>query len=151
MIYIDPSVGLEPMDFTSKKANHSVSFHGLFSSITLKGENEMESTKLLKHNIASLGEAVLLIWWGVVLAVNPLTIGIGAMGTGLILLGVNAVRLLKGLHAKSSTTAFGIVSLTWGALDQALRLDFWPSFAVLLIVIGMVQIGYLIAQPRIKE
>jgi len=111
----------------------------------------MESPKLLNHNIASLGEAALLIWWGVVLAVNPLTIGMGGMGTGLILLGINAVRLLKGLPAKSSTTALGIVALAWGALDQALRLDFWPSFAVLLIVIGLVQIGCLVAQPKNKD
>jgi hypothetical protein len=111
-------------------------------------EEGMDSATTLNRTYAAVGEGVLLIWWGIVIVVDPLTIGMGAIGTGLILLGVNAARLLKGIPTKASTTAVGIVALVWGALDQALALRFWPSFAAMLIVIGVVSIGSLLARPR---
>ena len=72
----------------------------------------------VNHTFAAFGEGLLLIWWGVVIVVDPLTIGIGAIGSGLILLGVNAARWLKGIPTKRTTTFVGIVALVWGALDQ---------------------------------
>ena len=108
----------------------------------------MENTQVLNHHIANIADGILLIWWGTVIVVDPLTIGMGAIGTGLILLGVNALRLLRGIPTKPSTTALGLVALIWGALDHTLSLGLWPSFAILLIVIGLVQIGFSLASPK---
>ena len=108
----------------------------------------MENTKVLNHHIATIADGLLLVWWGVVIVIDPLTIGFGAIGTGLIMLGVNGVRLLKGIPTKTSTTALGLVALVWGILDQVLALHFWPSFAALLIVIGLVQILFSLTNPE---
>jgi hypothetical protein len=107
-------------------------------------EVEMESSKKLNRTYAAVGENALLIWWGIVIVVDPLTIGIGAVGTGLILLGVNAARYLSGIPTKRATTVVGIVALVWGALDHVLALGFWPSFATLLIVIGVASMASLL-------
>ena len=108
----------------------------------------MQATKSLNHTFAALGEGLLLIWWGVVIMVDPLTIGIGAIGTGLILLGVNAARWLKGIPTKRTTTTVGVIALVWGALDQFNGLSLETSFAVLLIVIGAVSIAALLFFPK---
>jgi hypothetical protein len=102
----------------------------------------------LNRTFATVGDGVLLIWWGIVIMVGPITIGMGAIGTGLILLAVNAARMLKGIPTKGSTTAVGIIALVWGALDYGLKLGFGPSFATLLIIIGVVVIASLMTNPR---
>jgi hypothetical protein len=104
----------------------------------------MESKKELNHLLATLADALILIWWGVVIVVEPLTFGFGLIGTGLVMLAVNGIRLLNGIPTKSSTTVLGLIALLWGIFDHALALDFWSSFAVLLIVIGVIQIGSLL-------
>jgi len=111
----------------------------------------MEAVKSLNHTFAAFGEGLLLIWWGVVMMVDPLTIGIGAIGTGVIFLGVNAARWLNGIPTKRATTVIGIIALVWGALDQAFTLSFESSFAVLLIVTGAVVIGLLLAFPKREQ
>ena len=97
----------------------------------------MENTKTLNHDIATMGWGLLVIWWGISFIVSPITIGLSAVGTGLILLGVNAARALKGIPTNRSTTVWGIVALAWGTLDHALALSFETSFAALLIIIGL--------------
>jgi hypothetical protein len=106
----------------------------------------MNDTQTINRSFARVGWGALFIWWGVVIVIDPLTIGMGAIGTGLILIGVNVVRTMKGVPTKdkASTTAFGIIALVWGALDTALRLNFGASFATLLIVIGLVLIASLL-------
>ncbi len=111
----------------------------------------MNDTKLRNHNIAAVGEATLLIWWGIVILIDPLTIGMGAIGTGLIFLGVNAARLLSGIPAKASTTAIGIVALTWGVMDTIFDPRLEISFAMLLIIIGVVSIGSLLSRPKAND
>lgn len=108
----------------------------------------MENTKTLTHNFATLGNGSLLIWWGIVIMFDPLTIGIGAIGTGLIMLGVNAARLLNGIHTKGSTTVIGIIALVWGTLDTVFDPSFELSFALMLIVIGLVRIASLLTRPK---
>ena len=111
----------------------------------------MENTKALNHNIATIGNGALLIWWGVVMMVHPLTIGMGAIGTGLIMLGVNAARLLKGIPTKGSTTTVGIIALVWGILDTVMTPRFELSFAIMLIVIGVVTIVSLLTRTKAKS
>jgi len=111
----------------------------------------MENTQVLNRNFSIIGDGALLIWWGIVMMIHPLTIGMGAIGTGLILLGVNAARLLKGIPTKSATTAVGITALVWGSLDTVFRPGFELSFAMMLIVIGAVTLASLLARPRTER
>ncbi len=110
----------------------------------------IEHNKRLNHNIAAVGEAILLIWWGVVIMIDPLTIGMGAIGTGLILLGVNVARYLKGIPTKINTTGIGVIALVWGGLDTVFDPSLEISFAMLLIIIGVVSIGSLMARQKIQ-
>jgi hypothetical protein len=111
----------------------------------------MDNTKTLNHNIAIVGWSALLIWWGVAIMVKPITIGLSAVGTGLILLGVNAFRSLKGLPTKGSNTAIGIIALVWGALDHIFAMPFGLSSATLLIVIGLVALASLWVHPKTNQ
>jgi len=108
----------------------------------------MNNSETMNHNLATIGWGALFIWWGLVIVIDPLTFGIGAMGTGLILLGVNAARWRAGIPANRATTNVGIVAIVWGAIDHTLALDFGPSFATLLIVVGLVTIASLLLQAR---
>ncbi len=108
----------------------------------------MENTEKSNHMIATIGNGLLLIWWGISIVVGPITIGMSAIGTGLILLGATAARMLLHVPVKGSTTVVGVIAILWGALDTTLRLQFWPSFAVMLIVIGAVMIVSLF--PRLR-
>ncbi len=108
----------------------------------------MESTNTLNHNFATIGNGALLIWWGLVLMVDPLTIAMGAIGTGLIMLGVNAARRLNGIASKGSTTVIGIIALVWGLLETVFDPRAELSFALMLIVVGVVTIGSLMTHPK---
>jgi len=102
---------------------------------------DIEFAETLNHRFAALGWGALFVWWGIVILVEPMTIGMGAIGTGLIFLGINALRALKGIPARESTTTLGVIALAWGGLDLARWLLGLPgdlSFALLLIVIGVV-------------
>jgi hypothetical protein len=106
----------------------------------------MDTATTLNRIFSKIGDNLLLIWWGMVMIVHPLTIGMGAIGTGLILLGVNAARLLKGIPTKLSTTIVGSMAILWGLLDVFLRPRFEVSFALLLIVIGVVSLAAMLAR-----
>jgi len=102
----------------------------------------------MNRTLATIGWGALFVWWGISIMIGPITIGMSAVGTGLILLGVNAVRLLKGIPTNGSTTVVGIIALMWGALDHALALRFEASLATMLIVIGVVTIASLVTHPK---
>jgi len=108
----------------------------------------MANAKTLNHNFATIGNGALLIWWGIVIMFDPLTIGMGAIGTGLILLGLNMARVLNGIPTRRSTTVFGIIALVWGILDTVFTPSFELSFALMLIVIGLVRIGALLTHSK---
>ncbi|MBI5031741.1 MAG: hypothetical protein HZB51_14520 [Chloroflexi bacterium] len=107
--------------------------------------------QITNRTIATVGWGALLIWWGIAIAVGPITVGLSVVGTGLILLAANAVRWLNGLPTKSSTTTLGIIALAWGTLDHALALRLAASFATLLIIIGSVTIASLINHPKLTR
>ncbi len=107
----------------------------------------MENIQTLNHKLATIGNGTLLIWWGMVIMIEPLTIGMGAIGTGLILLSVNAARRLRGIPPKASTTFIGSIALVWGALDTIFDPRVELSFAILLIVVGLATIVPLLARP----
>lgn len=105
----------------------------------------MTAIERWNHNFAVIGWGALFIWWGIVVMIDPITIGMGAIGTGLIFLGVSIARWLAGVPMKNSSVVIGTIALVWGALDTVLQLRFGPSLATLLIVIGLVVLGSLLA------
>jgi len=107
----------------------------------------MEHTKSLDRTYEAVGWGSLLILWGATILFDFIPFGVGAAGTGLILLGVNAVRSLNRLPTKNDNTLLGILMLAWGGLELArpiLRLLFesadldWVIFAILLIGLGLI-------------
>ena len=113
----------------------------------------MENAQTLNRNLAVIGDSALLIWWGIVIMVHPLTIGMGAIGTGLILLGINAGRAWMDIPIRDTTTTWGIIFLARGVLDVARSLSHLPaelSLAGILIVIGaVVLVKPLLARPAV--
>ncbi len=108
----------------------------------------MDNAKTLNHTIATIGWGALFVWWGISILIGPITIGMSAIGTGLILLGVNAARSLKGIPLKNSNGPVAIVAIVWGVLDTVFNPRFELSFAMMLIVIGVVAIASLLKHPE---
>lgn len=106
----------------------------------------MDKAATATHDYATIALGALLLWWGFSFWIGPITIGLSAVGTGLILLGLNGARALKGLPVNRSTTAWGIVALIWGTLDHILALSLATSFGLLLIVIGTVTLASLVSR-----
>ncbi len=104
----------------------------------------MQSTQALNHNLATIGNGALLVWWGTVILVDPLTLGMGAIGTGLIMLCVNAARRLNDIPPKPSTTFLGSVAVAWGILDTVFSPRPGFSFAMLLVILGLAMIATLL-------
>ena len=71
--------------------------------------------------------------------------GTGAIGIGIILVGLNLVRLWKREPISGFTTTFGILALMLGVLQLArpyLHLSFeLPIFAILLLALGLILLG----------
>lgn len=108
----------------------------------------MDLAETRHHNVARIAWASVLIWWGLAIVIEPVTIGMTATGTGLILLGANMARSLKGIPWKRASTEIGVVGLVWGTVDHVYALPLGISFAVLLIVIGVAQLVPLLIASR---
>jgi hypothetical protein len=105
----------------------------------------MQDNMRTNRNIETLAWGALFVWWGITLLIK-FPAGVGLLGVGLILLGANVVRYVRGIRINGFSTSIGILALVWGGLELAgafLRLPFeLPVFAILLIVLGlMVLIG----------
>ena len=101
----------------------------------------MEKAKSLDHKLETSTWGLLLIWWG--LRWWPLAFllnGIGLVGTGLILLGLNMIRSLNNIPVKDSTNTIGILALVSGGLlvtSNILQLSVrLPLFEIMLIGMG---------------
>ena len=101
----------------------------------------MNNTQTLNRRYDAIGWGALFIWWGITELFQFLPDGSGAIGIGLILLGVNVARSRNGIPTSKFSTALGILALVWGGLELAgavLSLPFEiPVFAILLIVLGV--------------
>ncbi len=111
----------------------------------------MEKAETFNHNLSTVGTSLILIWWGIVIIVPPFTLGMGAIGTGLLLLAVNLIRRLRGIPTKESTTTLGVIALIWGILYSVFDPGFAISFALLLIVVGLVSISSLWSLARAES
>jgi hypothetical protein len=102
----------------------------------------MNNTQTLNRNFEAIAWGALLVWWGITELVPSLPDGTGAIGIGLILIGVNVARSLSGVPISRFSTTLGILALVWGGLELAaapLSLPFEiPVFAILLIVLGAI-------------
>jgi hypothetical protein len=103
--------------------------------------DRMNETQLQKPDFGAIAWGASFIWWGITELFPSLPAGTGALGIGLILLGLNAARYYSGVPTSRFSTTVGILSLVWGGLELAglfLNLPFEiPVFAILLVVLGM--------------
>jgi hypothetical protein len=92
------------------------------------------------------------IWWGITELIPSLPTGTGALGMGLILLGLNAARYASGIPIGSFSITIGVVAVVWGGLELAgifLNLPFEiPVFAILLMVLGAIVLAGAISRNR---
>jgi len=102
----------------------------------------MNNTQTLNRNFEAIAWGALFIWWGITELIPSLPDGTGAIGIGLILMGVNVARSLNGVPVSRFSMTLGILALIWGGLELAgvlLSLPFeLPIFAILLIVLGAI-------------
>ena len=109
----------------------------------------MDNVRTINRNYGQLAWGAIFIWWGITELFNFLPDGTGALGFGLILIGLNVARPLNGMPASGFSITLGILALVFGVLELAgffLTLPFEiPVFAVLLIVLGMVVLAQGVA------
>jgi hypothetical protein len=102
----------------------------------------MDNVRSSNRNFEMAAWGALFIWWGITVLFTSLPHGVGALGIGLILLGLNAARWLNGIPASGFTITLGILALVLGGLELAnvvLHLPFeLPVFAILLITLGVI-------------
>jgi hypothetical protein len=110
----------------------------------------MDKTRAVDDTRQAVAWGALFIWWGITEMVEGLPQGAGAIGIGVILLGLNASRRLQGAPISMFSTTLGILALVMGGLqlaDSAMRLPFeLPVFAIVLIVLGVIVIVREVAQ-----
>lgn len=98
-----------------------------------------------------LAWGIFFIWWGITEMFPALPRGTGALGLGLILLGLNGARALGGLPTSGFTLTLGVLALLLGGLELVatlLALSYeLPIFAILLIVCGVLVLAR--SQPRL--
>jgi hypothetical protein len=102
----------------------------------------MENTRKSNFDFEAIAWGAFFILWGITEAFKFLPDGTGAIGLGLILIGLNAARSWAGRPTSSFTTTFGILALLLGGLELArplLHLSFeLPIFAILLLALGAI-------------
>lgn len=102
----------------------------------------MENTRTLNRNFETMAWGAFFVWWGITELFKFLPEGTGAVGFGLILIGLNVARSLNGIPTSGFTITLGILALVLGGLELAglfLSLPFQlPVFAILLIVLGAI-------------
>ncbi len=102
----------------------------------------MNTTKSINRNFEVIAWGALFIWWGITVMVPSFPNGTTALGTGLILIGVNIARKLAGIPVNGFSTTIGVLALVWGGLELVgvlVSLPFeLPIFAILLIVLGLI-------------
>jgi len=114
----------------------------------------MESTRKSTLDFGTIGWGALFIWWGITEMVHFLPAGSGAIGIGLILLAVNAARLLTGNPISTFSTVLGFIALAWGGLElanTAFRLPFdLPVFPIILLLLGLIIMGGALLTGKAK-
>jgi hypothetical protein len=101
----------------------------------------MENTRKLNLDFEVIAWGAFLILWGITAMFKSLPDGTGAIGIGLILIGLNVVRSWAGRPISAFTTTFGILAFLLGGLELArpyLHLSFeLPIFPIVLLALGV--------------
>ena len=112
----------------------------------------MENSQTLNRRLEAIAWGAFFVLWGITELFPALPKGTGAISIGVILLGLNAARSLKGVPTSGFTTILGVLAFVLGALELSrlvLRLPFEiPVFGILLIVLGMIFLGRELLQSR---
>jgi hypothetical protein len=112
----------------------------------------MNDLQVLNRRLEAVAWGAFFVWWGVTELIPSLPAGTGAIGIGLILLGLNAARSRNDIPASGFTTTLGILALVLGVLDFSrglLRLPFeLPVFGILMIVLGVIFLARELAGKR---
>jgi hypothetical protein len=112
----------------------------------------MNDLQALNRRLETMAWGAFFVWWGLTELFPSLPEGLGAMGIGVILLGLNAGRSIYGIPASGFTTTLGSLALVLGALELSrlvLRLPFeLPVFGILLIVLGVIFLAREFAGKR---
>jgi len=115
----------------------------------------MEDTRKLNPGFETIAWGAFFLMWGITEMFKFLPDGTGAVGVGLILLGLNAIRYFNGIAISGFTTTLGILALVGGVLElvePALSLPFeLPIFEILLIVLGVIVLARGLKAIRINE
>ena len=102
----------------------------------------MENTSKSNLDFGTIAWGAFFILWGITEIFKSLPNGTGAVGIGVILVGLNLVRSWKGQPTSGFSTTFGILALLLGGLELAspyLHLSFdLPIFAILLLALGLI-------------
>jgi hypothetical protein len=106
----------------------------------------MDNIQDSNRRFNALGWGLLCVLWGITILFDSVPFGLGMLGTGLILLGANAVRLRKGMPPRDENTVLGILAVAWAGLELARPIlqpliqlaDWdWAIFAILLLILGL--------------
>ena len=102
----------------------------------------MENTRKSTFDLEAVAWGAFFILWGITELLPSLPKGTGAVGIGIILIGLNLARSWNGQPTSSFTTTLGILALLLGGLELArplLNLSFeLPIFAILLFTLGLI-------------
>ncbi len=105
----------------------------------------MENTRKFDLDLGTFAWGSFFILWGITEMFPSLPEGAGAIGIGIILVGLNLARLWKREPISGFTTTFGILALLLGVLQLSrpyLHLSFeLPIFAILLLALGLIVLG----------
>jgi len=119
-------------------------------------ENRVESARereqqALNKRLERIGWALFLIMIGGIGLVPEGRVpeGTWLVGVGLIMLGLNAARSIKGIQMSGSTLVLGILALIAG-IGDLLGLDL-PVLAILLIIVGASIILKPWLEPRLEK
>ena len=102
----------------------------------------MNNTITRNRSYEAIAWGALFILWGFTEMFKFLPDGTGAIGIGVILIGLNVARALTGHPTSGFTITFGILALLLGGLELArpfLHFSFeLPIFAILLLTLGLI-------------
>ncbi len=102
----------------------------------------MDDTRMINRRYETVAWGAFFIWLGITNLIKGLPEGSGAIGIGIILLGLNAARYWSNIPTSGFTIALGVIALVLGAAEMLRTL--WnqqidlPFFPLLLIAIGLI-------------
>lgn len=97
-------------------------------------DNRASDKRELDRRYVGLSWALFLIMIGGLLFIPNVPGGVWLIGTGVIMLGLNAARYFSGIRMHFFSIAVGALALAFG-VAELLGLD-WPVFPMILILIG---------------